>query len=278
MRRAGGWPALRAKDRAPGPGRRVETRLLGEARQIRLLTRSHPIVLFLDAAALVLVIWRLLVGTSPHKVLTLGCIAVVLVRVIRQLRDKEHIPLNIVSRAGTVVYVVLAVTLVLTTAKASNAATTLVAIMATTVHLAWRYLQWSLDMTALTHRQLWRIIGVATDDTPSMRFDTYGPTRVRRSTVAKTLSGTPLLFAWVTDLAGLAWLSKKLRLLSTSLEYGDFIADGPSQQDAVLGWVHAVPQPYVFKSFITDAQTTQPTDQSEATTQPLLRVQVDRRP
>jgi len=278
MRRADGWPALHSKRRGTGPGRRVESRLLKEARQIKLLTRSHPVVLFLDAAALVLVIWFILGGTSPHKVLVLNCIAIVLIRMIRQLRDKQHIPLNIVSKAGTVIYVAVAVTLVITTAKAGNGATAIVAITATTIHLAWRYLQWSLDRTALTHRQLWRIIGVATDDTPSMRFDSYGPTRVRRSTVAKTLSGTPLLFAWLADAAGLVWLSNKLRLLSTSLEYGDFIADGPSQQDAVLGWVHAVPRPYVFKGHITDAQTTGPSDESEATTQPLVRVWPNRRP
>jgi len=117
---------------------------------------------------------------------------------------------------------------------------------------------------------------VATDDTPSMRFDSYGPTRVRRSTVAKALSGTPLLLAWAADIARLHALGDRLRLLSHNLEYGDFIADGPSQQDAVLGWVHAIPRPYVFKSYVTEAQTTRSSSQAEPTTQPLTPIRHQR--
>ena len=269
MSHTDGRAARKPRRRPTGPGKRVESRMLNEARYIRLLTRSHPVVLFLDVAALVFAVAYLLGGANPHRVLNGGCVAVVLIRVIRQLRDKQHIPLDIVSKTGTVLYVVLAAILVLTTASASNGVTVLWTITAATAHLGWRYLHWSLDKTALTHRQLWRIIGVATDDTPSMRFDSYGPTRVRRSTVSKTLSGTPLMLAWFADRAHLPSLSKQLRLLSISLEYGDFIADGPSQQDAVLGWVHAIPQPYVFKSYVTDVQITRPSDQSDATTQPL---------
>ena len=272
MRRTAGRPGVMNRDELTGSARRVESRMLNEAQHIRLLTRSHPIVLFLDAAALVIVICYLIGGASPHTILLVGCFGIVLVRVIRQLRDKQHIPLNIVSKAGTVVYVLVAITLIATTAKAPNGVTALVAVVAAIVHLSWRYLQWSLDITALTHRQLWRIIGVATDDTPSMRFDSYGPPRVRRSTVSKAISGSPVMLAWAADAMRFNWLSSKLRSLSTQLEYGDFIADGPSQQDAVLGWVHAIPRPYVFKSYVTDAQTTRSSSQSEATTQPLSPV------
>lgn len=274
MSHTDGWAAWIRRTGPAGPGKRVESRMLEESRHIRLLTRSHPIVLFLDVAALVLAVAYLLDGANPHRVLNVGCVAVVLIRVIRQFRDKQHIPLNIVARAGTVLYAGLAATLILTTASASSDVTVLWTIAAAIAHVGWRYLQWSLDKTVLTHRQLWRIIGVATDDTPSMRFDTYGPTRVRRSTVSKTISGTPLVLAWFTDRARLPSLSGHLRMLSATLEYGDFIADGPSQQDAVLGWVHAVPQPYVFKSYVTDGQTMRSTDQSEATTQPLSPIRL----